>query len=59
MILEERNGLRILKSEDGFKLYNKNDVNPAYSEIIYLGKKDSQDNYKEIAIEDIPEENNE
>lgn len=52
----EKSGLRILEADEGFKIYNKNEVNPVYSDTIYLGKKDSPENYKEIPESEIPEE---
>lgn len=47
MKLEEKNGLRILTPKEGYKLQRKGEDNN-FSEIVYLGKNDSEENYKEI-----------
>lgn len=51
MELIERNGLRILKAQDGYKLKRIDDIN--YSDSFYLGIKDSPDNFIEISNEEI------
>ena len=50
MKLEERNGLRILTPDTAHLLQRKGDDNN-FSEIVYLGKNDSVDNYSEISEE--------
>ena len=47
MIIENRNGLTILYAEGTNKIANKNRT--LYSNIIYLGKNDSADNYEEVS----------
>lgn len=47
MIIENRDGLIILYSEGTNKITNKNRT--LYSNIIYLGKNDSADNYEEVS----------
>ena len=47
MIIENRDGLTILYSEGTNKITNKNRT--LYSNIIYLGKNDSVDNYEEVS----------
>ena len=47
MIIENRDGLIILYSEGTNKITNKNRT--LYSNIIYLGKNDSVDNYEEVS----------
>lgn len=51
MRYEERNGLRILTSDFGYLLYNKE--NDIYSEKVYLGKFASVDDYEEVIDEAI------
>lgn len=51
MELIERNGLRILKAAQGMTLQKKGDETHSFSQIIYLGSLDSQDNYEEITLE--------
>ena len=47
MIIENRDGLIILYSEGTNKITNKNRT--LYSDIMYLGKNDSADNYEEVS----------
>lgn len=47
MKLEEKNGLRILTPEKGYLLQRNGDDNN-FSEIVYLGKNDTEDSYSEI-----------
>lgn len=51
MKLEERNGLRILTPEKGYFLQRNGDEKN-FSEIVYLGKNDTADNYQEFSEED-------
>ena len=48
MTLSEENGLRVLRPSIGYMLYRKGDESN-FSEIVYLGKNDSQENYEEIS----------
>lgn len=47
MKLEEKNGLRILTPENGY-LLRRNEDDTNFSEIVYLGKNDTEDSYTEI-----------
>lgn len=51
MEIIERNGLRILKAAQGMTLQKKGDETHSFSQIIYLGSLDTQDNYEEITLE--------
>lgn len=53
MILTEEKGLRILRPSIGYLLHRKDDGNDNYSEIVYLGKNDSQENYEEISEKEV------
>lgn len=60
MKLTEENGLRILRPSIGCLLHRKGDDN-SFSEIVYLGKNDSQENYTELSeaeVEKLKEEYN-
>ena len=46
MVIENRDGLTILYSEGTNKLTNKS--RDFYSDLVYLGINDSQDNYEEV-----------
>ena len=51
MRIEEKNRLRILTPDDGFLLKRNGDDNN-FSEIVYLGKNDSPQNYEEVSQEE-------
>ena len=53
-IIEKDNGLRILIASKGYKIYST--LSNIYINKVYLGVNDSIDNYKEIAIELLGEE---
>lgn len=53
MQLEDSGGLRILKADEGYKLYSV--ISNEYYDQVYLGIYDSEENYREIQVEPLEE----
>ncbi len=52
-MIKERlsSGLEILKPEEGYLLYKKNEDPVTYHEIVYLAKMDSESDYAEVTVD--------
>lgn len=52
-MIKERlsSGLEILKPQDGYLLYKKNEEPVTYHEMVYLAKMDSESDYAEVTID--------
>lgn len=48
MKLTENGGLRILQADAGYLLRHKEDESATFTELLYLGKNDSETNYEEF-----------